>query len=180
MPSALVELGFLTNPDEEDFLNSENGKSYMASAIFRAFKEYKMDIEGVKVEVVEEVTPVAPPKEENEPVADTNSEEDTANKGEWVDKITYKKIKKGVRYQVQIATSSVKIPLTPEQFNGLTQVDEYFSNGLFKYAAGSTKSFDEAKAMQAELRKHGFTGAFVIAFNDNERIALDEALMKQP
>ena len=136
MPSALVELGFLTNPDEEDFLNSENGKSYMASAIFRAFKEYKMDIEGVKVEVVEEVTPVAPPKEENEPVADTNSEEDTANKGEWVDKITYKKIKKGVRYQVQIATSSVKIPLTPEQFNGLTQVDEYFSNGLFKYAAG--------------------------------------------
>ncbi|MDG1262207.1 MAG: N-acetylmuramoyl-L-alanine amidase [Flavobacteriales bacterium] len=180
MPSALVELGFLTNPDEEDFLNSENGKSYMASAIFRAFKEYKMDIEGVKVEVVEEVTPVAPPKEENEPVADTNSEEDTANKGEWVDKITYKKIKKGVRYQVQIATSSVNIPLTPEQFNGLTQVDEYFSNGLFKYAAGSTKSFDEAKAMQAELRKHGFTGAFVIAFNDNERIALDEALMKQP
>ena len=59
-------------------------------------------------------------------------------------------------------------------------MDEYFSNGLFKYAAGSTKSFDEAKAMQAELRKHGFTGAFVIAFNDNERIALDEALMKQP
>lgn len=45
MPSILVELGFLTNPSEEDFLNSENGKVYMASAIFRGFKEYKELVE---------------------------------------------------------------------------------------------------------------------------------------
>lgn len=41
MASILIELGFLTNQAEEDFLNSENGKAYMASAIFRGFKEYK-------------------------------------------------------------------------------------------------------------------------------------------
>jgi len=41
----LVELGFLTNAVEEDFLNSENGKSYMSSAIFRGFKEYKELVE---------------------------------------------------------------------------------------------------------------------------------------
>jgi N-acetylmuramoyl-L-alanine amidase len=45
MPSILIELGFLTNPDEEDFLNSENGKAYLASAIFRGFKEYKELVE---------------------------------------------------------------------------------------------------------------------------------------
>jgi len=45
MPSILVELGFLTNATEEDFLNSENGKSFMASAIFRGFKEYKELVE---------------------------------------------------------------------------------------------------------------------------------------
>ena len=39
MPSTLVELGFLTNPEEEDFLQSENGKAYMASAIYRAFRD---------------------------------------------------------------------------------------------------------------------------------------------
>ena len=33
MPSVLVELGFLTNPEEEDFLNSQNGKELMASAL---------------------------------------------------------------------------------------------------------------------------------------------------
>lgn len=45
MPSVLIELGFLTNADEEDFLNSENGKAYMSSAIFRGFKEYKDVVE---------------------------------------------------------------------------------------------------------------------------------------
>lgn len=45
MPSILIELGFLTNPAEEDFLNSENGRSYMASAIYRGFRDYKERIE---------------------------------------------------------------------------------------------------------------------------------------
>ena len=45
MPSILIELGFLTNKGEEDFLNSEDGKAYMASAIFRGFKEYKNIVE---------------------------------------------------------------------------------------------------------------------------------------
>ena len=43
MPSVLVELGFLTNPQEEDFLQSEKGQTYMASAIYRAVKEYRND-----------------------------------------------------------------------------------------------------------------------------------------
>ena len=45
MPSVLVELGFLTNKEEENFLNDELGQVYMASAIFRAFRDYKNEIE---------------------------------------------------------------------------------------------------------------------------------------
>ncbi|PCJ80170.1 MAG: hypothetical protein COA49_09305 [Bacteroidetes bacterium] len=41
MPSVLVELGFLTNPEEEDFLQGEKGRDYMASALFRAFRDYR-------------------------------------------------------------------------------------------------------------------------------------------
>lgn len=41
MPSILVELGFITNTTEEKFLMSEDGKTYMASAIYRAFRDYK-------------------------------------------------------------------------------------------------------------------------------------------
>lgn len=45
MPSVLIECGFLTNPTEEKFLNDKAGQTYMASGIYRAFKEYKKDLE---------------------------------------------------------------------------------------------------------------------------------------
>ncbi|TNE68204.1 N-acetylmuramoyl-L-alanine amidase [bacterium] len=41
MPSILVELGFISNRNEEKFLKSEYGQSLMASAIFRAVRDYK-------------------------------------------------------------------------------------------------------------------------------------------
>lgn len=45
MPAILVELGFLTNRAEGRFLTSENGKVYLASAIFRAVRDYKAEYE---------------------------------------------------------------------------------------------------------------------------------------
>jgi N-acetylmuramoyl-L-alanine amidase len=45
MPSVLIETGFLTNPEEEKYLNDKSGQSYIASGIYRAFKEYKQELE---------------------------------------------------------------------------------------------------------------------------------------
>ena len=45
MPSILIETGFITNPSEEIFLNSENGQNIIASAIYRAVKKYKYETE---------------------------------------------------------------------------------------------------------------------------------------
>jgi N-acetylmuramoyl-L-alanine amidase len=47
MPSALIEIGFLTNPQEERFLNDKTNQTYMASGIYRAFKEYKQELEAM-------------------------------------------------------------------------------------------------------------------------------------
>jgi N-acetylmuramoyl-L-alanine amidase len=47
MPSVLVELGFLSNEREEKDLNDELKQSYMASAIFRAFRDYKEELESM-------------------------------------------------------------------------------------------------------------------------------------
>ena len=45
MPSVLVETGFITNEKEEDYLGSDQGQDLIASGIYRAFKEYKFDVE---------------------------------------------------------------------------------------------------------------------------------------
>ena len=45
MPSVLVELGFLSNSEEERFLMSKQGQEYIASAIYRSIKDYKNEIE---------------------------------------------------------------------------------------------------------------------------------------
>lgn len=45
MPAVLVEVGFLSNSTEEQFLMSKQGQEYMASAIYRAIKDYKQAIE---------------------------------------------------------------------------------------------------------------------------------------
>ncbi|MES2132509.1 MAG: N-acetylmuramoyl-L-alanine amidase [Bacteroidota bacterium] len=50
MPSILTEIGYLTNPQEEKFLGSEKGQEYMASCLFRAFRKYKDEQEGIKKE----------------------------------------------------------------------------------------------------------------------------------
>nr|WP_198045072.1 N-acetylmuramoyl-L-alanine amidase [Spirosoma montaniterrae] len=45
MPSVLIETGYLTNPTEELYLMSEDGQEQIAGAIFKAFAQYKEEIE---------------------------------------------------------------------------------------------------------------------------------------
>lgn len=69
MPSILTEVGYLTNPIEEKFLGSENGQTYMASAIFRAFRKYKDEIEGNKKSYNDALENQTPLVNENTPEA---------------------------------------------------------------------------------------------------------------
>ncbi len=48
MPSVLTEIGYLTNPQEEKFLGSEKGQTYIAACLFRAFRKYKDEQEGIR------------------------------------------------------------------------------------------------------------------------------------
>jgi N-acetylmuramoyl-L-alanine amidase len=50
MPSVLVEAGFLTDRNEENYLGDKAGQQAIASGIYRAFREYKHDLEGTRSE----------------------------------------------------------------------------------------------------------------------------------
>ncbi|MFN8209149.1 MAG: N-acetylmuramoyl-L-alanine amidase, partial [Bacteroidales bacterium] len=70
MPSVLVETGFISNPEEEKFLMSEEGQELIASGIFRAFRTYKEEIEQRSTFSHETKTPSVTPKN-IEPIADS-------------------------------------------------------------------------------------------------------------
>jgi N-acetylmuramoyl-L-alanine amidase len=47
MPAVLVETGFINNPKDEDYLNSEDGQNEIVASIVRAIKSYKKEIEPI-------------------------------------------------------------------------------------------------------------------------------------
>lgn len=91
MPAVLVELGFLTNDKEEDFLQGDQGQEYMASAIYRAFKEYKATIEGTDVAM----EPVVKPDTTTAPVNKEGEKEDKP------EPVATKTDESGVRFKVR-------------------------------------------------------------------------------
>ena len=168
MPSVLIETGFLTNKEEEKFLNSEIGQDYMASAIYRAFKEYKVEIESkIGDAIVEDKEPDNEPKEKVEDKQPIKKDKKKKDK---------EKVEAGVVFKVQIATSSVKKDLKPENFNGLEDVGMYEAGGLYRYTVGSEKSMGEANKLQMQVKGKGFTDAFIVAFNEGKRIPISEAI----
>ena len=159
MPSVLIETGFLTNPKEEKFLNSEETQKKMSASMFKAFEKYKNELEGV-----EEETETAP--------SSTNKEEKDKPKSEKEEVVD----DKTVVFKVQIETSEKKIPLTASKFKGYT-VSEYTQDGLFKYTVGAySNDFEAANDLKKKLREHGFQHAFVVGFLNGERINLQKAI----
>jgi len=158
MPSVLVELGFLTNKEEEDFLNSEEGQTYTASAIYRAFKKYKVDLETIEAALGEESEEMS-----EEPQIETSTI-DSAVKAE-------------VTFKVQLSSSSTPIEVTPDAFNGLKNVKMIKDKELYKYLYGSASTYNSAKELQKDVRKTGYKGAFIVAFDNNgERMPLNKAI----
>lgn len=143
MPSVLVEIGFLSNPSEENFLSSEEGQTYIASALFRAFRDYKNAYE-------------------KENVTDGPSYENiNNNKNVDADKIIYK---------VQVESRSRKVSNAAQHYKNLNNVDYYEHNGQYKYTAGKFYSKKEADEYCKKVKTLGYSSAFVVSFKNGKRL----------
>ena len=159
MPSILIECGFLTNPDEEDFLHSEKGQEYMSSAIFRAFRTYKESVEGVESD---------DEKETNVPI------EVEVKKTIVKEERKIVLIPDKVIFKVQIGTY-LKSMLSDKTFTSI-HAEEEIVNGTYKYYVGSENDKNKADIIKTKMRENGFKGAFVVAFYKDKRISMKEAL----
>lgn len=161
VPAVLVELGFLSNPAEEKYLASEDGKKELAQGMFEAFVNYKSQIDGVAYQIQKEKPkPVETPKIEK---AETPNLEIAKNSD--------------VIFRVQILTNQSKLPLNSPRFKNQKDIFEYQQDNLFKYAVGQfVNDFKSANELKNNLRENGFESAFVIAFINEERVDLQKAI----
>ena len=159
MPSILVECGFLTNPKEEEFLHSDLGQDYIASAIFRAFRTYKENIE------IEENNL----KNKNQLISDSTNNDTIV--------VKEKKKESTLLYKVQIGTF-LKSMSNQDQFIELKAEEEKI-NGTYKYYVLAGNNKKDADKLKDYLREIGFKGAFIVAFLDGKQISTKDALNLQ-
>lgn len=193
MPSILIELGFISNAAEERFLASESGQIYMASAIYRAFRDFKMSFEGEnsamrKVETEETVTIEEPsPAVEEKPiteekpvVVETPVVVEAKPKEEAKPMVEEKPVVKAVEkptvsFKVQFFISDTKVSANDKRIANIKDVDYYEYNGSYRYTSGNFRTKEEAFARQKEVQKQGYPDAWVVCFINGERVSMREA-----
>jgi N-acetylmuramoyl-L-alanine amidase len=156
MPSVLIECGFLTNPREEDFLQSDIGKDYIASAIFRAFRSYKEDVENI--DDLDVQNPVV-----KDSMRNVIAEEKLVKRED--EEVVFK-------VQIGLYLRSMK----HKQIFIQIQAEEELQEGVFKYFVGSESNKSNADKIKSKMINLGFDGSFIVPFYKDKRISMQEAL----
>ena len=191
MPAILIELGFLTNSAEEDYLITEQGQDEMARSIARSFGQYKLRREGgistaaepkvepkLEAKVEPKVEPAAAPKVEPvaEPAALTaQPKAEPARVEENPVPGASSLANQEVFFSIQLSVSGIQKSPTEEPFSALSDVFIAKDGRLFRYLQGRYRSRAEAISALESARKSGFADAFVVAYRGPARITLDEA-----
>jgi N-acetylmuramoyl-L-alanine amidase len=147
MPSVLLEIGFLSNREEENYLKTDNGKQKIAESIFNGFTEYKKKMEGLP-ETVAEVT--------NQPTTFSNQ-------------VNY-------QFWIQIAATPNPILKTDSLWrNSPYKIEQTKENGLYKYRTDTFSQIKEVLKARDKMFAAGFKDAFIIVDKNGERISLHQA-----
>lgn len=205
MPACLIELGFITTPDEETFLNNKSNVDKLARGIYEAFAKYKEKYD-------KEITvPYGPQKESEVDIptivpdekiqakpkkrADEKSEKKTV---ETTTKTETEQGKKDERqeerqetakeedddkaetdsrpiFKVQILASSRSLRPTSSHFKGLEGIESYTENNLIKYTYGASTDYNEIYRLRKSILDK-FPEAFIIAFKNGEKIDVRQAI----
>ncbi|MCZ8229377.1 N-acetylmuramoyl-L-alanine amidase [Flavobacterium sp.] len=169
MPRVLIEMGFISNPEEGAVLVSEQGQNDLAQAIAKAIIKYKNEFfesEGFenfptpKVDATEKKEIIKP--------KDTSDFQEAA-------KVSTTPIT-GTIFKVQLSASYIQLELQPKNFKGLNFISMERDNNLYKYFYGETTDFNVAKENLKAAKAKGYDSAFLIAYKNGKKISIQEAI----
>lgn len=157
MPAILVELDFISNPQMEKYMMSDEGSSKLAKAIYNGLERYRKGRTGGTAterkgkKGAASAPEVCPP----EP-AETNTAPAAATTGDVV-------------YKIQFLTSPRVLPKGDANLKGVKDVEYYKDGGAVKYTTGAYATQAEAAKALTAVRKR-FKDAFIIKTRDGKRI----------
>ena len=196
MPSILVELGFISTPEEERYLNSEAGANTMAKGIYHAFLNYKREQEirltGASKTIIPTEEPstnapeIAQTQKDSEEVDSTPKQREliaeaktpattakTAPKRPIVSESAT--IESEITFKIQILTSSKPLTKNDKRLKGLKDAEYYKEGGLYKYTYGASSDYNKVLRTKRTISAQ-FKDAFIIAFRNGEKMNVNEAI----
>lgn len=189
MPSILVELGFISTPEEERFLNTDAGTTSLANGVFRAFLTYKREQEirlnGSSKTIAPEDIPE--PAQELATIEETNSakendapqqnvENSKPRRSRTIEKVTSAQTEDTeIVFKIQILTSSRALSKNDRNLKGLKEVEYYKEGGVYKYTYGASPDYNKVLRTRRTISAK-FKDAFIIAFKKSEKMDVNAAI----
>lgn len=153
MPSILIELGFISNNAECQYLTSQKGVDEMGQSLYKAFKEYLEYHNNQTNKTVSISQPAT--------VKPTGNGNDAT-------------LKELPVYKVQFMSIKTPLKKNDSRIKGYAKVDYYTENGMCKYTCGDTTDYDAILNTRKEVQKK-YRDAFVIAVYKGKKISVSEA-----
>ncbi len=195
MPSCLIELGFITTPDEEQLLNTDSRVDDIAKAIYDGFAQYKEKYDtGVVVPFraaatqQADIPSIVPDsyKEEKKDKKDKAKPKETTVQPVSIPVAVATSKQASVTpkvaaandapvFKVQILVSSRALRKGDNHFKGETDYDSYQENGMVKYTMGASTNYNEVYRLRKSLLDK-FPEAFIIAFKDGKKYDVNQAI----
>lgn len=190
-PSVLIEMGFISNINEEKYLASDKGKEDITNSIYQAFEQYKSAYDRkhgiVKASQAESKPAEVKADKPAEAKADKPAEakaakpeeaakpaEAKADKPAEAAKSAEAEAAKPV-YKVQIFSTLKPVPAGDPTFRGLKNCQCTKDGKFYKYTYGEDADYQTILDIQQEL-KTKFKDCFIVAFLGNKQIPVKEAL----
>ena len=204
MPGCLIELGFITTPDEERLLNNDSRVDDIARGIYEAFAKYKnkydgsvsvpyraKDSEEVNIpKIVPDQEPAPktrvvtrgkqPKREEATPEQPKREVKKQEPKKDVKKQETKKEVKKAEVadapvFKLQIFVGSRNLRKGDAHFKGETDYDSFQEGNLVKYTLGASTNYNEIYRLRKE-KLDKFPEAFIIAFKNGQKYDVNQAI----
>ena len=188
MPSCLIELGFITTPDEENLLNNDGRVDDIAKGIYEAFAKYKNKYDK-RVSVpyrasekeVTSVPKIVPDTYRQTERRSVSSDTTARTAKPQVQKTTARNVARNTEvkgapvFKLQIFVSSRTLRKGDAHFKGETDYDSYQEGGMVKYTMGASTNYNEIYRLRKSLLEK-FPEAFIIAFKNGRKYDVNQAI----